>query len=116
LDLDLAVRDKGVRGSNQARRSRIERPREKGTEGRRRCDAGGNTRGGAARGSPELGVPAAPGVKLTWAWVRRDLRDTRDSPRALKKRREDSSGEFDGGGGSGRRRIGGARVLGVTGG
>jgi hypothetical protein len=66
-------------------------------------------------GSPELGVPTAPGAKLTWAWVRHDLRDTRDSPRALKERREDSSDEFDGGGGSGRRRIGGARVLGVTG-
>jgi hypothetical protein len=67
-------------------------------------------------GSPELGVPAAPGAELTWAWVRHDLRDTRDSPRAQKKRREDSSDESDGGGGSGRRRTGGARVLVVTGG
>jgi hypothetical protein len=65
-------------------------------------------------GSPELGVPAAPGAKLTWAWVRHDLHDTRDSPRAQEKHREDSSDEPDGGGGSGRQRNGGARVLGAT--
>jgi hypothetical protein len=44
----------------------------------------------AARGSgsPELGVPAAPGVKLTRAWVGRDLRDTCDLPRAIARHGE----------------------------
>jgi hypothetical protein len=55
-------------------------------------------------GSPELGVPAAPGAKLTWAWVRRDLRDMCDSPRAQAKHGEDSSDEPDGGATARRRR------------
>jgi hypothetical protein len=89
---------------------------EKGESGRRRGSPELISAVAHGSGSPELGVPAAPGAKLTWAWVRRDLRDTCDSPRAQAKHGEDSSDEPDGGGGSGRRRIDGARVQGVTGG
>jgi hypothetical protein len=66
----------------------------------------------AARGSgsPELGVPAAPGVKSTRAWVGRDLRDTCDLPRAIARHGEGSGDKHDGGGGSARRRNDGAHV------
>jgi hypothetical protein len=64
-------------------------------------------------GSPELGVPAAPGVKSTRAWVGRDPRDTRELPRAKARHGRGSSDEHDGGGGSARRRNDGARVPGA---
>jgi hypothetical protein len=61
-------------------------------------------------GSPELGVPAAPGAKSTRAWVGRDLRDTCDPRRAKARHGEGSSDEHDGGGSLARRRNDGARV------
>jgi hypothetical protein len=67
-------------------------------EGGRRCDASGRTRGGAARDSPELGVPAALGAKSTRAWVRGVLRDTCDLPRAKARHGRGSSDEHIGGG------------------
>jgi hypothetical protein len=61
-------------------------------------------------GSPELGVPAAPGAKSTRAWVGRDPRDKRELPKAKARHGRGSSDEHDGGGGSARRRNDGARV------
>jgi hypothetical protein len=101
LDLILGVH---LRSSGTGQKTR---------KGGRRCDAGGNTRGGASRNSPELGVPAAPGVKSTRAWVGRDPRDTRELPRAKARHGRGSSDEHDGGGGSARWRNDGARVPGA---
>jgi hypothetical protein len=77
----------------------------------------GERRAAAARlgSSPEIRGHAFPETKLTWAWVRRGLRDTCASPRAQARHGEGSSGEYDGEGSSARRRNGGARVLGSKG-
>jgi hypothetical protein len=83
----------------------------KGSEG-----GGGRTpatifRGGAARGSPDLAVNGAPGVKLIGFWVWRDQRVMRDPPGAKAGLGEGSGGAHDNGDGSARRRIAGVHVL-----
>jgi hypothetical protein len=55
---------------------------QKERKGGRRCDAGGNTRGGVARDSPQLGVPAALGVKTSRLQAREHRRGTGKRSRA----------------------------------
>jgi hypothetical protein len=61
--------------SNPRRSSLIERHRAKGKEGGGAATPAAKTCGGAARDSPELGVPAAPGAKASRHQVREHHRD-----------------------------------------
>jgi hypothetical protein len=75
-----------------------------GCAGWRRYNAGDQSRGGTARGSPDFTVNGAPGVKSSGAWVCRYQRDTHDPPRALAGLEGAQVCVRGGGGGSARRR------------
>jgi hypothetical protein len=62
--------------SNPRRPSPIERHRAKGKEGSGAATPAAKTRGGAARDSPELGVPAAPGARASRLQAREHHRGT----------------------------------------
>jgi hypothetical protein len=103
----------GTRDLTKGADCRSDGPGRKGKGGGGAATPAAKTRGGMARDSPELGVPAAPGAKTTRAQVGRDQRDMSDPPGAKAGLGGRSSCGYDGGGGSARRRVAGVRRSGL---
>jgi hypothetical protein len=95
---DSLAKRQGRTGTFYSRRSDLDQAAQgKGEGGGGAATPAAKTRGGAARDSPELGVPAAPGAKTTRARVGHDQRDMRDPPGAKAGLRGRSSCGYDGG-------------------
>jgi hypothetical protein len=88
---------------------------QKGRKGGRRCDAGGNTCGGAARDSPELGVSAAPVTNPPQLQVTEHHRGSANTLRVNRSDLNDHGCGSTARGGSGRRTCWRARVPGAAG-